>query len=146
MFVFEGNGIVKDYLGSLSDYAECLVEQEKTFDTDTGSSSSADSVDSETKKILHKEDREKRNQRRNAIKKMKRELSKIEPAIEKLKTKAKEIQAKIDDSSDEGWTVLAELTEKVQALNEEVDEKEMEWLEIADELETLEREEEDATS
>ena len=146
MFVFEGNGIVKDYLGSLSDYAECLVEQEKTFDTDTGSSSSADSVDSETKKILHKEDREKRNQRRNAIKKMKRELSKIEPAIEKLKTKAKEIQAKIDDSSDEGWTVLAELTEKVQALNEEVEEKEMEWLEIADELETLEREEEDATS
>lgn len=146
MFVFEGNGIVKDYLGSLSDYAECLVEQEKTFDTDTGSSSSADSVDSETKKILHKEDREKRNQRRNAIKKMKRELSKIEPAIEKLKTKAKEIQAKIDDSSDEGWTVLAELTEKVQALNEEVDEKEMEWLEIADELETLEREEEGATS
>ncbi len=146
MFVFEGNGIVKDYLGSLSDYAECLVEQEKTFDTDTGSSSSADSVDSETKKILHKEDREKRNQRRNAIKKMKRELSKIEPAIEKLKTKAKEIQAKIDDSSDEGWTVLAELTEKVQALNEEVEEKEMEWLEIADELETLEREEEGATS
>ncbi|EED96308.1 ABC transporter, partial [Thalassiosira pseudonana CCMP1335] len=132
LFVFEGNGIVKDYLGSLSDYAECLVEQEKTFDTDTGSSSSADSVDSETKKILHKEDREKRNQRRNAIKKMKRELSKIEPAIEKLKTKAKEIQAKIDDSSDEGWTVLAELTEKVQALNEEVEEKEMEWLEIAD--------------
>jgi ATP-binding cassette subfamily F protein uup len=146
LFVFEGNGIVKDYLGSLSDYAECLVEQEKTFDTDTGSSSSADSVDSETKKILHKEDREKRNQRRNAIKKMKRELSKIEPAIEKLKTKAKEIQAKIDDSSDEGWTVLAELTEKVQALNEEVEEKEMEWLEIADELETLEREEEGATS
>eukprot|EP01082_Thalassiosira_pseudonana_P001780 g671.t1 g671 contig10:503412-506258(-) len=146
LFVFEGNGIVKDYLGSLSDYAECLVEQEKTFDTDTGSSSSADSVDSETKKILHKEDREKRNQRRNAIKKMKRELSKIEPAIEKLKTKAKEIQAKIDDSSDEGWTVLAELTEKVQVLNEEVEEKEMEWLEIADELETLEREEEDATS
>ncbi len=29
LFVFEGDGIVKDYLGSLSDYAECLVEDEK---------------------------------------------------------------------------------------------------------------------
>ena len=29
LFVFEGDGVVKDYLGSLSDYAECLVEDEK---------------------------------------------------------------------------------------------------------------------
>ena len=27
LFVFEGDGVVKDYLGSLSDYAECLVER-----------------------------------------------------------------------------------------------------------------------
>ena len=26
LFVFEGDGVVKDYLGSLTDYAECLVE------------------------------------------------------------------------------------------------------------------------
>jgi len=26
LFVFEGDGVVKDYLGSLSDYAECMVE------------------------------------------------------------------------------------------------------------------------
>jgi ATP-binding cassette subfamily F protein uup len=30
LFVFEGNGIVKDYLGSLSDYAECLVDEDKS--------------------------------------------------------------------------------------------------------------------
>jgi len=29
LFVFEGDGIVKDYLGSLSDYAECLIEDDK---------------------------------------------------------------------------------------------------------------------
>lgn len=29
LFVFEGNGIVKDYLGSLTDYAECLVDESK---------------------------------------------------------------------------------------------------------------------
>jgi ATP-binding cassette subfamily F protein uup len=30
LFVFEGDGIVKDCLGSLSDYAECLVDEEKS--------------------------------------------------------------------------------------------------------------------
>jgi len=29
LFVFEGDGVVKDYLGSLSDYAECLIEEDK---------------------------------------------------------------------------------------------------------------------
>jgi hypothetical protein len=29
LFVFEGDGVVKDYLGSLSDYAECLADEEK---------------------------------------------------------------------------------------------------------------------
>jgi ATP-binding cassette subfamily F protein uup len=29
LFVFEGEGVVKDYLGSLSDYAETLVDDEK---------------------------------------------------------------------------------------------------------------------
>jgi ATP-binding cassette subfamily F protein uup len=29
LFVFEGDGVVKDYLGSLSDYAETLVDDEK---------------------------------------------------------------------------------------------------------------------
>jgi len=29
LFVFEGEGVVKDYLGSLSSYAECLIEEDK---------------------------------------------------------------------------------------------------------------------
>jgi len=136
LFVFEGNGIVKDYLGSLSDYAECLVEQEKALESPGGSS-----IDSDEKKASYKEDKQKRNERRNAIKKMKREMDRLEPAIEKLKEKAQELQNQIDTSTDEGWTVLAELTEKMNKLNEEADEKEMMWLEIAEELSVLEEEE-----
>lgn len=136
MFVFEGDGLVKDYLGSLSDYAECLVEQEKS--DGTASSSAAADAD---RKSSYKEDKQKRNERRNAIKKMKRDLDKLDPAIEKLKAKAEMIQKELDDSSDEGWTVLADLTEKLQKVNEEIEEKEMEWLETAEALEALEEEE-----
>ena len=134
MFVFEGDGVVKDYLGSLSDYAETLVEQE-----DQEAGSSATSVDG-AKKTSYKEDKAKRNERRNALKSMRREMSKLEPAIEKLKTVASELQNEIDNSSEEGWTVLADLAEKLQKTNDQIEEKELMWLEIAEELETLEEE------
>ena len=136
LFVFEGDGAVKDYLGSLSDYAECLVEQEQT-DEAASSPTTADG----DKKASYKEDKQKRNERRNTIKKMKRELGKIEPAIDRLKAKAVELQSELDNSSDEGWTVLADLTEQLNKVNDEVEEKELEWLEIAETLEMLEEEE-----
>lgn len=128
---------MKDYLGSLSDYAECLVEQEKN---DEASSSGSGIVDSETKKAFYKEDKEKRLERRNAIKKLKRELGKIEPAIDKLKSKVVELQAQIDKSANEGWTVLADLSQQVEKVEEEIEAKEVEWLDLAEALEKLEDE------
>lgn len=133
LFVFEGNGVVKDYLGSLTDYAECLIKQEKE---EFSSGNLGD-----TKKASYKEDKGKRLERRNAIKKAKRGMGKIEPSIEKLKAKAEGLQTEIDNSDGEGWTVLADLTEQMQKINDEIEEKEMEWLELAESLETLEEEE-----
>ena len=90
------------------------------------------------RKVSYKEDKEKRLERRNSIKKMKREICKIEPAIEKLRAKVNRLQAELDDSADKGWTVLADLSETLQKVNDDIDEKEMEWLELAEILEELE--------
>lgn len=129
--MFEGEGVVKDYLGSLSDYAECLIEQENKDDA------AAKPANSEEKapKI---EDKATRVAQMNAIKKMKKDLARIEPLIEKLKAKAAELQSSIDNSSDEGWTVLADLTDSLNKVEEEIEEKELEWLELAEQLEALE--------
>ena len=131
--MFEGDGIVKDYLGSLSDYAACLIEQEKE-----GSEEAA--VGGNRKTSSYKEDKEKRLGNKNATKKMKRELGKIESSTDKLKAKAEGLQVEIDGSADEGWTVLAGLAEQLQAINDEIEEKELQWLEIAEQLEELEAE------
>ena len=141
LFVFEGQGIVKDYLGSLSDYAECLVEQEKSDDAAISGGGGGGGVDSETRKASYKEDKGKRLERRNAIKKLKRELGKIEPTIDKLKAKVVELQTKMDQSANEGWTVLADLSQQVEKVKQDIEVKEMEWLDMAEELETLEEEE-----
>lgn len=129
---------MKDYLGSLSDYAECLVEQEKFDEAICGSGG----VDSEARKASYKEDKEKRLERRNTIKKLKRELGKIEPAIEKLKARVADLSQQMDKSANEGWTVLADLSQQLEKVKEEIEEKELEWLDMAEELEILEEEEE----
>lgn len=132
LFVFEGNGQVLDYAGSLSEYANVLIDNESATE------SNGATVDSTVKKEAYKEDKEIRNERRNAIRRMKKEMNNIENALEKLKPKAVKLQAEIDTSSDEGWTVLAELTDKLDQVNLQIDEKEMRWLELAEELETAE--------
>ena len=137
LFVFEGNGVVKDYIGTLTDYAECLVEQENADDFE----GSGPAISDEEKKTSYKEDKAKRNERRNKLRQLKKDLNKVEPKIEKLKAKAEGLQKEMDDSADEGWTVLADLTEKLQVVNDEIEENEMLWLEVAEELETLEEEE-----
>lgn len=111
-----------------------MIEQENELDAGLATSM----ADSETKKSSYKEDKAERLSQRNRYKKLKRDLSKIDAMIDKLKAEANEYQTKIDNSSDEGWTVLAELTEKMEKVNEKVEAKEMEWLEIAEELEGLE--------
>lgn len=91
------------------------------------------------KQTNYKEDRVKRNEVRNLIRQTKKEMTNIERSLEKLKPKAANAQSEIDaTSSDAGWTVLAELTDKLNAINEEIEEKEMLWLEHGEKLEELE--------
>jgi len=141
LFVFEGNGVVKDYFGTLSDYAEALTEKESATDAAAAKPSST----STKKQAAAKEDKAARVERRNAIKKINKEMSSLEKKIEKLKTQADGMQLDIDNTDPgEGWTVLAELTDKMNALTEDADEKEMRWLGLAEELEEKEAEEADA--
>lgn len=139
IFVFEGDGVIKDFQGTLSEYGSCLVELENQKIQDaSGDVSEADST-----KQNYKEDRAKRNEVRNFVRQTKKEMTKIERSLDKLKAKAAEAQAEIDaTSSDAGWTVLAELTDKLNVLNEEIDEKEMTWLELGEQLEEIEFDEE----
>lgn len=141
IFVFEGDGVIKDFQGTLSEYGSCLVELENQ--KIQGASGDLSEIDSADAKQTYKEDRAKRNEVRNFIRQTKKEMTKIERSLDKLKAKAAEAQSEIDaTSSDAGWTVLAELTDKLNAINEEIDEKEMMWLELGEQLEEIDSDEE----
>ena len=145
LFIFEGDGVVKDYIGSLSEYAECLIEQEKSNSYDMGkaadktSSNGQGTAKATTAPIETEEERKARNARRNKARNAKKEMNALEKKMEKLKDKAAKVQKELDSTNqDEGWTVLADLTDQVNAINEEVEEKELLWLELAEIVEEAE--------
>jgi len=133
LFVFEGDGEIKDFVGSLSEYASTLVELEN--DNIGGDPKEGESGD---RKVNYKEDRAKRNEFRNATRRAKKDMDNLEKSIEKLKVEAAAIQKEIDSSGDAGWTVLADLTEKLNKTNEDIDEKELQWMELAEQVEEAE--------
>lgn len=138
IFVFEGSGVIKDFQGSLSEYGSCLVEMENQKIQDSVLNDSQNESDLANAKQNYKEDRAKRNEVRNFIRQAKKDMTKIERSLDKLKSKAANLQSEIDaTSSDAGWTVLAELTDKLDSTNEEIDEKEMTWLELGEQLEEI---------
>lgn len=134
LFVFEGNGSVKDFAGTLSDYAEVLVEIEK-------SSGDSESIgNGVAKKSNYKEDKQARTKRANELKANKKEMKNLENKMEKLRVEVAAFEEKIEESTDEGWTVLADLSEKLNAIKDDIDEKEMRWLELAEGIEETEAE------
>lgn len=142
LFVFEGDGIVKDFQGSLSEYSSCLVELEnKRIQYSLEGNADETTSSSNNKKFNYKEDRAKRNEVRNFARQSKKEMLNIERSLEQLKPTAAVVQSDIDGTStDEGWSILAELTNKLNKINDEIDKKEIRWLELAEELEEIDLE------
>jgi ABC transport system ATP-binding/permease protein len=136
LFLFEGDGEIKDFRGSLSEYASALVEIEnQSIPGSSPSSSTPPSyIDANDEKIAAAEKKEQINKVRQA----KKDMDKLDRAVEKLRVKAKTVQKALDSSSDEGWTELAELTATLTALNDEIEEKEMQWMELAEVVEQAE--------
>lgn len=136
LFIFEGGGSVLDYPGTLSEYASTLIEQEN--DKIMGQSANSPVVImEESKKEAYKDDKAKRNEQRNNIKQLKREMESLEKSMEKLKQTATLKQKEMDDGSSTaaGWSVLAALTDEWNAIHERINEQEMKWMELAEQLE-----------
>jgi ATP-binding cassette subfamily F protein uup len=140
LFVFQGAGEVVDFQGSLSEYATTLVEMENDRIPGQSSSGGPSSLfDNENKKLAYKEDSSKRNEQRNTISRARKDMNNLDKSLPKLREKAANIQKEVDScSSNEGWTVLAELTEKLQMANQEIEEKELRWMELAELVEEAE--------
>ena len=118
IFVFEGNGKIKDFNGSYSEYRALQKSGEKSSGptSDTGS------------------DSPKKEASQNKIQfEQRKELQKLEKEIQKLENQKTEINLKFENP-DLSPAEIMEWSEKLKLVQEQLDEKEMKWLEMSESI------------
>ncbi len=118
LFVFEGDGVVKDFPGNYSDYRDWRIQQKKE----------------EEKPKRKEEQKAVRTPRSNANKmsfKEKKEFEALSAEIASLEEEKKQIESDLSG----GTVSMDEITAKSQRMQEIInllDEKEMRWLELSE--------------
>ncbi len=118
LFVFEGDGVVKDFPGNYSDYRDWRIQQKKE----------------EEKPKRKEEQKAVRTPRSNANKmsfKEKKEFEALSAEIASLEDEKKQIESDLSG----GTVSMDEITAKSQRMQEIInllDEKEMRWLELSE--------------
>lgn len=133
LFIFCGDGLVKDFVGSYSEYREYIKEyeaeqrsaaraQEKAEKERAAKEAAKSAVPSEgpvrKKRLTYKEQKE---------------LEQIERDLEALEAEKTELEAQLG-SGVLPFDRLQEVSERIGRILEETDEKEMRWLELTDGL------------
>ena len=120
LFIFCGSGLVKDFVGSYSEYREFIRESEAE------SQSPAARAQKETK--VWKENMPKK---RKLTFKEQKEMEQLEKDLEALAAEKAELEAALSDSS-LGFEALQKASERIGEIINETDEKELRWLELSE--------------
>ncbi len=124
LFVFEGNGKIKDYLGNYSDYRKDkkkkeLEQQRADRDVRKQEEKATRAIEQKAKEAegLSRED--------------KKEVKRLERQIEKLEAEKEKITAQFNEPNLTPEKI-EELSKSLGAVKEQIEEKEMRWMELAD--------------
>jgi len=125
LFVFEGEGVVKDFVGSYSDYRDYIKEKEKQKRAAERESAQKDvkkktqdysNVVPKKKKLSYKEQRE---------------LEQLEKDLEALEMEKRELEQKLS-GGEISAKELSEASVRIGEVMNLLDEKELRWLELND--------------
>ncbi|MBV7439990.1 ABC-F family ATP-binding cassette domain-containing protein [Weeksellaceae bacterium TAE3-ERU29] len=116
--VFEGEGKISDFVGNFTEYREFAKEKE--------------SQQKELEKAIKKEEEKKTIPQPTEKKKLsfkeKRELETIEKELPELEKKRDELSAQLQNETD--YDVISKISEELQSVIDELERKEMRWLEL----------------
>lgn len=112
---------VRDFPGNYTDYRLAQAEAQK-----------AEQLQKEAEKKAEKQKVEVKKSR-NPSKEERKEIKKLERQIEKLEEKKQKLSEGFNDNSLSAEQIV-ELSKELNAIQEELDEKEMQWMELVEEL------------
>ena len=124
LFVFEGNGVVRDFPGNYSQYRQAMIDRQQL------------PVDSSEKKIVSEIRNQKKaiSNKRQLTFKEKREFEILEKEIAAL-TKEKELVTHSLNSGETSFEELQQLANRIGEVAKLLDEKELRWLELSEMVE-----------
>ena len=120
LFVFEGDGVVKDFPGNYSQYRESTINSQRQTEKIP---EKKQSVINNVSSIVDK--------KRQLTFKEKREFETLEKEIAEL-TKEKELADLRLNSSDTSFDELQKLSNRIGEVTRLLDEKELRWLELSE--------------
>lgn len=121
VFVLGEGSQVRDFPGNYTDYRLAQAEAQK-----------AEQLQKEAEKKAEKQKVEVKKSR-NPSKEERKEIKKLERQIEKLEEKKQKLSEGFNDSSLSAEQIV-ELSKELNTIQEELDEKEMQWMELVEEL------------
>lgn len=119
LFVFKGNGVVKDFPGDYSTYRHCLDMESKMAKTEAKAESAKTA----------EQRKPKRDNSNKLSYKEKRELEELEKRLPELETEKNELEGKMS-SGEMSTDELLKASQRVSALIDEIDMVEMRMLEL----------------
>lgn len=122
LFIFTGDGKIKDFPGDYSTYRHCLMEEEKV-------NRSRDNKEKKETQANEKNRWRQQDERPKLSFKDKREMEDLEAELPRLNLERSEIEQKMS-SGELDNSELMEAGKKFQRLSEEIDEKELRLLEL----------------
>ncbi len=121
LFVFEGNGCIKDFPGNYSDYRDWKIRKEKEENA---------AIQAQNNKIYNSGRTQRDNSNKMSFKE-KKEFESLEKELSSLNSEKQELELKFQEgksSADE----LIKLSARYEEVKSLVDEKEMRWLELSE--------------
>ena len=120
LLVFEGEGKIKDFIGSFTEYRDQQTQSKNT-------------KKSEPAKPVEEKQTKNTNSKRKLSFKEQKELENIEKEMPVLKEKQDEILEKLNNETD--YNIISELSQKLEETTSQLEAHEMRWLELQEILE-----------
>ena len=120
LLVFEGEGKIKDFIGSFTEYRDQQAQNKNT-------------KKSEPAKPTEEKQTKNSNSKRKLSFKEQKELENIEKEMPVLKEKQDEILEKLNNETD--YNIISELSQQLEETTSQLEAHEMRWLELQEILE-----------
>ena len=120
LLVFEGEGKIKDFIGSFTEYRDQQAQSKNT-------------KKSEPAKPVEEKQTKNTNSKRKLSFKEQKELENIEKEMPVLKEKQEEILEKLNNETD--YNIISELSQQLEETTSQLETHEMRWLELQEILE-----------